>query len=114
VSELSKKKPVTPRETPEAAERRRVGLVVHDDRGNASVSWRDAPADYERPVLEVLGNNNTGLSIKSDETSYDPYANRTPERRASGSSGRTDLRKLSEHIKRMRELEARKRESSGD
>ncbi|MFI5267975.1 MAG: aminotransferase class I/II-fold pyridoxal phosphate-dependent enzyme [Chloroflexota bacterium] len=26
---------------------------MHDERGNASVSWRDAPEDYERPVLEL-------------------------------------------------------------
>lgn len=90
-------------------ERRRVGLVVHDDRGNASVAWRDAPADYERPVLEVLGH--PGLSITANDVSYDPYANRPPARPASGGGTRTDLRKLSEHIKRMRELETRKRNS---
>jgi len=111
VDQFSKKKPV-PQDVP-AAERRRIGQVVHDDRGNASVSWRDAPDDYERPVLEVLGN--PGLSIKHDEA-YDPYAHRTA--RQPGSSAptvttRTDLRRLSEWIKMMRELEARKRESGG-
>ena len=88
--------------TPEA-ERRRMGTVVHDERGNASVRWHDAPADYVRPVLEVLGNPK--LALKSDE-SYDPYARR--EQRDGGSASRTDLRKLSEWIKLMRELEARK------
>lgn len=111
MDQFSKKKPV-PQDVP-AAERRRIGQVVHDDRGNASVSWRDAPDDYERPVLEVLGN--PGLSIKHDEA-YDPYAHRTA--RQPGSSAptvttRTDLRRLSEWIKMMRELEARKRESGG-
>ena len=106
MSEPIKNTRVAPSEIPEA-ERRRIGRVVHDERGNASVSWRDAPLDYERPVLEVLGNN--GLSIKSEEVTYDPYATRPPGRRASGSTTRTDLRKLSEHIKQMRELEARKR-----
>jgi hypothetical protein len=86
------------------AERRRMGKVVHDERGNASVRWRDAPADYERPLLEVLGNPN--LSVKADE-SYDPYARR--ETRGNGNTGRTDLRKLSEWIKLMRELEERKK-----
>jgi hypothetical protein len=91
---------------PEAAgERRRVGTVVHDDRGNASVEWRDAPADHERPVLEVLGEN--GLTVKTDEVSYDPYARHRPLR--AGAGKRTDLRKLSEWIKKMRELEERKR-----
>ena len=86
------------------AERRRLGKVVHDDRGNASVLWRDAPADYERPVLEVLGNPK--LALKTED-SYDPYARR--EARGGGNAARTDLRKLSEWIKMMRELEERKK-----
>jgi hypothetical protein len=101
--DFSKRKTVPNEATPET-ERRRIGTVVHDDRGNASVTWRDAPTDYERPVLEVLGN--PGLSVKNEE-SYDPYARR--ETRQGGGGKRTDLRKLSEWIKQMRELEARKR-----
>jgi hypothetical protein len=96
--DFSKRKTVPNEATPET-ERRRIGTVVHDDRGNASVSWRDAPADYERP----------GLSVKHEE-SYDPYARR--ETRKGGAGKRTDLRKLSEWIKQMRELEARKRGDS--
>ena len=100
--------------------------MVHDDRGNASVEWRAAREDEERQVLEVLGED--GLSLKTDEVSYDPYArNRTSRTGANertgangrtGASGRTgaprrtDLRKLSEWIKQMRELEARKREDA--
>jgi hypothetical protein len=94
--------------------------VVHDDRGNASVEWRAAREDEERQVLELLGDD--GLSLKTDETSYDPYArNRTSTAGAKGRTGatgptgaprRTDLRKLSEWIKQMRELEARKREDA--
>ena len=87
------------------SERRRVGTVVHDERGNASVEWRDAPTDQERPVLEVVGEN--GMSVKTDEVSYDPYARQRPLR--TGVGKRTDLRKLSEWIKKMRELEERKR-----
>ena len=79
--------------------------MVHDDRGNASIEWQAAPANQERPVLEVLGEN--GLSLKSDEVSYDPYSNHRA--RKSGVGTRTDLRKLSEWIKLMRELEERKR-----
>lgn len=95
------------------AERRRIGTVVHDDRGNASVRWRDAPADYERPVLEILGEHKDHkLSIQSDE-SYDPYSRR-PARTSTGNTSRTDLRKLSEWIKKMRELEERKRRGGGD
>ena len=85
-----------------------MGTVVHDERGNASVQWQDAPADYERPVLEVLGNPK--LTLKPEE-SYDPYARR--ETRGSGNTSRTDLRKLSEWIKLMRELEERKKLGEG-
>jgi hypothetical protein len=92
------------------AERRRIATIVHDDRGNASVRWRDAPESHERPVLEVLGN--PGLSIKSEET-FDPYGRGTP-RKSTGNTTRTDLRKLSEWIKLMRELEERKRHGGGD
>ena len=116
MNEITKKKFERP-ESSRDAERRKIGTVVHDDRGNASVNWRDAPVDYHRPVLEVLGE--PGLSIKSEET-YDPYAHRAADTsggsagRTSGgnrsaSSSRTDLRKLSEWIKMMRELEERKR-----
>lgn len=129
MKELTRKKPAR-LEPDRETERRRIGTVVHDDRGNASVSWRDAPVDFERPVFEVAGE--PGLSIKSDET-YDPYARRRErdphvdrtERAtaakggrsaapgAAGNSTRTDLRKLSEWIKMMRELEERKRNGGG-
>ncbi|HYL04224.1 MAG TPA: hypothetical protein VEU54_12495 [Steroidobacteraceae bacterium] len=95
-------------------ERRRIGTVVHDDRGNAKVEWQDAPADYRRPVLEVA--DEPRLSLKNEE-SYDPYARRTTRTAPrSGNTTRTDLRKLSEWIKMMRELEERKRrgEDGGD
>ena len=91
-------------------ERRRIGTVVHDDRGNASVKWKAAPTEHERPVLEVLGEN--GLSLKTDEVSYDPYSNHRA--RKPGGGARTDLRKLSEWNKLMRELEERKRSSNDD
>ena len=86
-----------------------MGTVVHDDRGNASVEWHAAPADQERQVLEVLGEG--ALTLKSDETSYDPYARSRPRDGARGK--RTDLRKLGEWIKKMRELEERKRNGGG-
>jgi hypothetical protein len=111
VDQPFKKKPE--RVVPEA-ERRRIGRVVHDERGNASVRWRDAPADHERPVLEILGDRS--LSVKTEQ-SFDPYARGGVPRELrppSGRTTRTDLRKLSEHIKMMRALEERRRNGGGD
>ena len=103
-------------ETPSDAspgERRRIGMVVHDERGMASVEWHDAPADEQRPVLEVLGNPK--LTLKNEE-SYDPYARHTASlpKLNPGNTTRTDLRKLSEWIKMKRELEERQRRGGGD
>jgi hypothetical protein len=108
-------------------DRRRMGRVVHDDRGNAIVQWEEAPAGYERPVLEIepsgtrpgmhdrLGAD--GLSLENPP-SFDPYSNsraleRKPQQRT-GTTSRTDLRKLSEWIKMMRDLEQRKLQEGAD
>ncbi|HEX8781746.1 MAG TPA: hypothetical protein VF764_00120 [Steroidobacteraceae bacterium] len=90
------------------AERRRIAAVVHDDRGNASVEWRAAPANHERPVLELQGEEHLTLT---GETSYDPYARNRALKEPRGT--RTDLRRLSEWIKMMRVLEERRR-NEGD
>ena len=102
-------KKLVPRDATPPEERRRIGTVVHDDRGNASVKWKAAPAQHERPVLEVLGEH--GLALNAEEASYDPYARKRPRKGDAGK--RTDLRKLSEWIKQMRELEERKRNGGG-
>lgn len=109
------------------AGRRRLSRIVHDHKGNATVQWYDAPADYERPVLEIEGarepapplnrNLSTGsLAVESDD-SHDPYA-RSPEadrkRVPAGSTTRTDLRKLSAWIKLMRSLEEAKKRKGED
>lgn len=88
--------------------RRRVGAIVHDDRGNASVEWHDAPAGEERPVLEIL--DTPGLSLQNDNATFDPYARHAASlpKPNPGHATRTDLRKLSEWIKMKREMEARK------
>ncbi|HEY4210411.1 MAG TPA: hypothetical protein VGM84_02920 [Steroidobacteraceae bacterium] len=91
---------------------------MHDDRGNASVVWHDAPDDYERPVFEIESSTGThrrlevlcgdGLSLEQANNG-DPYASRAPvERKHSGATTRTDLRKLSDWIKMKRDLEERK------
>ena len=95
------------------AKRRRIGTVVHDDRGNASVEWHEAPKDYQRPVLEILGEPK--LTIEKEPESFDPYARSTaPAKAGPGSTTRTDLRRLSEWIKMMREREERKRNGGGE
>jgi len=33
--------------------RRRISRIVHDHKGNATVEWLDAPADYERQKFEL-------------------------------------------------------------
>lgn len=151
------------REPNPETERRKIGIVVHDDRGNASLTWRDAPSDYERPVLEILEEQDP----RARPEAYDPYAHPPTGKGSGGAAGgakvgsaiakpdiakaaagkaaagkagagkagagrgatftsgggkagsgkagaaRTDLRKLSDWIKMMRELEQRKRESGG-
>jgi hypothetical protein len=96
-----------PAPAPQEANRRRLGRVMHDDRGNAYLSWYDAPSDEQRHVLEILGDPK--LKVKTEE-SYDPYAR--VEARPTAAPGKPakpkDLRALGEWIKMMRELEARK------
>ena len=84
--------------------------MVHDERGNASLRWRDAPAGESRAVLEVLGSGPP--AIKSNET-FDPYARLDPRAKPPQRAQRTDLHKLSAHIKLMRELKQRKRGDGG-
>lgn len=94
-------------------ERRRLSRVRHDDRGNAYVEWLDAPADLvERPKLE-LERLSGELTLDTERSTYNPYANGAGAARKTGNTTRTDLRKLSEWIKMVRELEDRKR-NGGD
>ncbi|MGH8171302.1 MAG: hypothetical protein ACRETJ_12275 [Steroidobacteraceae bacterium] len=96
-----------------SGERRRLSRVRHDDRGNAYVEWIDAPAELvERPRLEIQREPGE-LHLDPQRSAYDPYANDSGVARKSGNTTRTDLRKLSEWIKLMRELEERKRDDDG-
>jgi hypothetical protein len=91
-----------------SAERRRIARIVHDDRGNKTVDWHDAPADYQRQVLEVESESH-GPAIQKAPRSFDPYACATPVVESKKSAAPRNLRKLSEWIKMMRDLEERKR-----
>ena len=95
-------------------ERRRLSRVRHDDRGNAYVEWVDAPAELvSRPKLEIEGHTG-GLQLDGQRSAYNPYSNESGGGRKSGNTTRTDLRKLSEWIKMMRELEERKLADGAD
>lgn len=90
-------------------ERRRLSRVRHDDRGNAYVEWIDAPAELvERPRLEIQ-REPWELQLEEERNARNPYANDSGVARKTGNTPRTDLRKLSEWIKMMRELEERRR-----
>jgi hypothetical protein len=109
-------------------ERRRIGQIVHDERGSASVEWRDAPRDHERQKLEIEKTEGSGrgdsklrngfnptLEVCTDDT-FNPY-DRSPDT-FSGKPGtlagpkagsKRDLKKLSEWLKLMRAMEERKK-----
>ncbi len=109
-----------------AEDRRRLARVVHDERGNAIVQWEEAPPDYERPVLEIetsgirrgiphrLGSD----QLQREPQGCDPYSSSKPLERnrsqGTGNTTRTDLRKLSDWIKLMREMEQRKQQPDSE
>ena len=90
------------------AERRRIGRIVHDDRGNASVDWLDAPDDYERQVFE-LEEPPSALAIQKAQRTFNPYETATAPEPRKSAGPKKDLKKLSEWIKMMRDLEERRR-----
>jgi hypothetical protein len=104
---------------PQAANRRRVSQIVHDDRGNARVEWIDAGfagEPLEREPLSVeptpARGQNSKLTVERGRASgFDPYqrvgAAHIPEPKKQ-LGGKRDLRKLGEWIKLKRELDARK------
>ncbi len=96
----------------DAALRRRIGKIVRDDRDSATVEWMDAPAGYDRVPLSIESTLPPG-GVKA-ASGYDPYQTVTPQRTAGKPAAdqrpvKRDLRKLSEWIKQMRELEERKK-----
>jgi hypothetical protein len=108
-----KSRPTSPEAaTPEDVKRRRVGRIVRDDRDNASVEWVAAPDDYDRVPLSIEATlrPNTVKTLSG----YNPYETITPARAAAKKEAekkpvKRDLRRLSEWIKQMRDLEERKK-----
>ena len=109
---------------PQAANRRRVSQIVHDDRGNARVEWIDAGfagVPLERAPLSIENTPARGDSGKltverTRAGGFDPYARvgaaHIPEPKKQ-LGGKRDLRKLGEWIKLKRELDARKGDDYG-
>ena len=103
---------------PQAANRRRVSQIVHDERGNARVEWIDAGragVPLERAPLSIESTPARGehgkLAVERNRPSgFDPYARvgTAGVREAAKPQGKRDLRKLGEWIKFKRELEAKK------
>jgi hypothetical protein len=121
-----KRTPPVEEDSRSTGERRRIGQVVHDDRGVATVAWSDAPSHHERQVLEIEGAAPSGrgdsklrrgfepkLTIAQDDT-FNPY-DRKPDTFGSNPApgapkgAKRDLKKLSEWLKLMRALEERKK-----
>ena len=110
---------------PQAANRRRVSQIVHDDRGNARVEWIDAGragVPLEREPLSIEATPARGQNAKLTvervrSTGFDPYARvgaaHLPEPKKA-QAGKRDLRKLGEWIKLKRELDARKSQDDRD
>ena len=100
--------PLTPADT---SERRRIGKIVRDDRDTATVEWVDAPQDYVRVPLSIESTLPPG-GIRP-ATGYDPYETISPGKAKAAIKderpAKRDLRKLSQWIKQMRELEERKK-----
>jgi len=106
---------------PNAANRRRVSQIVHDDRGNARVEWIDAgfagePVEREPLSIEATPARGESGKLTVERTrasGFDPYARvgaaHVPEPKKQA-GGKRDLRKLGEWIKLKRELDARKSE----
>lgn len=116
--------PFGPCDDSSPTDRRRIGRVVHDERGAASLEWQEVPLDrtdrFKRLRLSVEGEPGggalrTGGSGRAAR-GYDPYQRVGRGAAPSGTSKptRRDLRKLGEWIKLMRELEERRARGETD
>ncbi len=96
------------------AKHRRIGKIVRDERDTASVEWVAAPPGYDRVPLSLEGTLPTNAKgVRPSATGgYNPYETIAPQKAkvpAEKPPVKRDLRKLSEWIKQMRQLEERKK-----
>jgi hypothetical protein len=108
-------------------ERRRVAQIVHDDRDNAVIEWRDAPRSHERQRFEIddtFGSQRGDLKLRGgmklelrNGDTFDPYDRKPdtfsgrPGTPGEPKGGKRDLKKLSEWLEMMRTLEERKKKA---
>ncbi len=85
-------------------ERRRQPEGINED-GTDAVDWADTLDSFDHTQLSVEGEK--PLSIKQED-SFNPYDRKPGDRKKNEKPVKRDLRKLSEWIKKMRELEERK------
>ena len=90
---------------------------MRDDRGVATIEWVAAPSSHQRVELslEQTGSRIPVLPETVKNRGYDPYSSGGPGNSTWNTAKpklnrpvRTDLRKLSEHIKQVRALKDRK------
>jgi hypothetical protein len=103
-------RPTSSSATSDTSERRRIGKIVRDERDTATVEWLDAPVDYERAALSLESTLPPGTK-RPQFGGYDPYQTVPAKAKAKTDAkpAKRDLRKLSEWIKQMRDLEERKK-----
>jgi hypothetical protein len=94
------------------SERRRLARIVHDDRGTAHVEWVEAPPGHQRVTLSI----EEPLELEKGHRSYNPYeSQRRGQIPAEAAPPRKrDLRKLSDWMKQVRELDERKKRGEKD
>lgn len=95
--------------------RRRLGRIVHDERGQASMEWervtpgeRDAPKRVALSIVEDESPTARMQRLSSSATGVNPYDRgiETRAQRADRARRPSDMRKLDEWIRQKRAVEA--------